>query len=456
MVGALASILLIRHLGQNNYGKYATAMAFSMLFCSFLDFGMSPALVRAASRDYKDAGWFYGTHLGIKLTIALLAYGGLALFGSIANYHPQTYTLILILGFASIARSFHSSFSAIMEARLRMVMVSIFTSLIPVTWFAAVLFLRARGEGVVSFGKANAAVFIGYGLVWFSVTLFLVKPKLHLKKAPEVLRKSAFFGLIFVFFFIYMQTGVVILSILKGETPAGIFAAAFKIVMLALAPLLLVSKAILPIMYKYGKSNREKLARLYSLVSRILITAGGGLFLVLFLFSSPIVHLIYGAKMAQASPVLAVLSLFVLVRFLTDFNGSTLLSLDRVKAYSFMRSKALLANIAACFLAIPFFGAGGAAVALVASDLILAYQTYHALAKEGIIKDPIFKIALRALPLALSTCCAWLLKQVIAWYFAAPTGIVILVAFSFAVRIIGKKDIHEFKKVFSTQETLQT
>ena len=79
VVSLVVVVRLATALGDSNYGRYTTLIAFSALVSVFADLGFNPLYTREAARNPKQLGDYLGTLLVLKVALAAIALVILAL-----------------------------------------------------------------------------------------------------------------------------------------------------------------------------------------------------------------------------------------------------------------------------------------------------------------------------------------------------------------------------------------
>lgn len=71
LVSLVVVIVLANALGDTNYGRYTTLIAYSALVSVIADLGFSPLYTREAARNQKELGDYLGTLVVVKLALAV-------------------------------------------------------------------------------------------------------------------------------------------------------------------------------------------------------------------------------------------------------------------------------------------------------------------------------------------------------------------------------------------------
>src|SRR5260370_34374644 len=78
LVSLVVVIVLANALGDSNYGRYTTLIAYSALVSVIADLGFSPLYTREAARNQKQLGDYLGTLLLVKIVLGVAAAGVIA------------------------------------------------------------------------------------------------------------------------------------------------------------------------------------------------------------------------------------------------------------------------------------------------------------------------------------------------------------------------------------------
>src|SRR6202030_4583282 len=73
LVSLVVVVVLANALGDSNYGRYTTLVAYSALVSVIADLGFSPLYTREAARHQKQLGDYLGTLLVVKIALGLAA-----------------------------------------------------------------------------------------------------------------------------------------------------------------------------------------------------------------------------------------------------------------------------------------------------------------------------------------------------------------------------------------------
>jgi polysaccharide transporter, PST family len=112
---------------------------------------------------------------------------------------------------------------------------------------------------------------------------------------------------------VYAASNTILLGIISGPLAAGLYGAAERLVRSGLAVMAPLCQAAYPIICSCRTEQTTKRNKLIKLVLSVSFVFGICAFLVLNLFSAPIITLLFGENFVAAAPILAVLSIMLLI-----------------------------------------------------------------------------------------------------------------------------------------------
>jgi len=181
------------------------------------------------------------------------------------------------------------------------------------------------------------------------------------------------FGLAGLFYLIYYQSDIILLKYMVGASAAGIYSVAFVVMSsVYLFPGVVYQKFLLPKLHRWAYHDRTHFHRVYRTGNLVMLGLGLIAMVLLLLLVPVVLPLLFGVEYQGAVVLLMILALAVPFRFVSISMGTTLLTGNNVTIKVKLMGYAAIFNI---FLNIPlisFFGALGAALSTVATEVLLA------------------------------------------------------------------------------------
>jgi O-antigen/teichoic acid export membrane protein len=181
-----------------------------------------------------------------------------------------------------------------------------------------------------------------------------------------LLKEGIILGGVTFLWLIYFRVDSLMLGIMRGDLEVGMYNIAYKI----MEGVFFIPGIIMIVSFpKLVKRERFK-----EVFAKLLFILGGvGLVasIILYLFSSSLIRLIYTQEFFGSITVLQILSLTILPVFLGHLTTQSLVALDLSRLYLLVAFVGALLNIFLNYLFIPPLGAVGAAWATVATETLI-------------------------------------------------------------------------------------
>jgi O-antigen/teichoic acid export membrane protein len=364
LAGLAVGIWVARYLGPQDLGRLAYCLAYVALFVPLAQAGLDRIAVRQlAIEDERDAGETMGCVFAVRLAAALAAAAAAIALFPLVSTDPVQQAMVWVMALGLLFLSC-DAFDF---------------------WFRSRLQMRAPVLGRnVGFALAALArvllILLGAGLFWFAaagvleaaaaaLALWLLyrrsrSPALVLRfsarRSLELARESGFAMAYGVVIIVQARIDQLMLAQLAGPAQLGQYSAALAIVegltFLPVAVLGAMSPLLARLRASEGEGYAQELLNLYRWAVVLFLPLG----LLLAVFSGTIVELLYGAAYAPAAPLLALLTLRLLLAFIGVARSAYVLN-EKLFALSFASAAAGAAlNVLLNLAWIPLWGAQGA------------------------------------------------------------------------------------------------
>jgi O-antigen/teichoic acid export membrane protein len=359
-------------LGADGLGQFVFAVTFAQIAGVFVDFGMQPILVREAVKG--NAWGLFQALAGLKVLLGGVV-GGLGLVVAIfvLGYRGRDAVSVAIAMSAIFALSYLGLLFALFRAEEEMVYEALFTFAHRLLYFAAALAALRAWETA----SAALAAYAGSGLLVALALRMLAARKYAQPDSSAVPIDRALLSQvapIFVIDFwtmIYFRVDALLLQRLRGYTEVGVYGAAYRLFEALIIVPSVLAVALFPRLVKDLHSpKRSRYLRVYFL-SFVLVGVAGAAGLSG--LSGPLLRLLYRgvddfAASARIFQWLLVAFMVVCVNYpLTQMAVAS----GRQKRYALGAVVAGLVNVALNLVAIPRWGAAGAAVVTIATEVAL-------------------------------------------------------------------------------------
>lgn len=430
-----ASVLLLRHLGVVDYGRYATVMSLIAIVTGLSEVGLTMVgqreyVLRTGNSTRRE---LTGNILGIQLALAPVSIALALLFAEVAGYGRTLVLGTLIAGTSLIFANAAVTLTIPLNAEIRLgavTSIEVGTQLLIAAGNALLVLLGAR---LLAF--FGVPLFAALGSAFLAATFLgprlLCWPRFSSSEWRSLLREAAPMGAAVIVSALYLRTLIVMSSLLTDGVQTGLFATSFRVVaLLAGIPALMVGSAF-PIMARAAFSDEARLRYVLQRLVEASLLVAGLLVVVVAVGAEPIVRILGGTAYTSAGPVLRIQVFALLGSFVSVVWTSALIAIRRQAALIVVNSIALISVVALGGALIPLYGAMGAAVASVAGEILLAFVSLGLLlrARPSLRPDPRFLTKL-AMAAGIASICAAIPSLPPLVTAAISAAVYILAAFS--------------------------
>jgi O-antigen/teichoic acid export membrane protein len=368
LLNLVVFVLVANLLGAEGLGQFAFAVAFAQVAGVFIDFGMHPILTREA---VKGKGWgLFRTFFWLKLLLSLGV--GLMALAAAGFLFDQRDLLGIALGLSAISGlSYLGLLFSLFRARQEMAYEALFTFLHRLVYLLLALLALAAWRTANSVLAAYAAS----SLLTATVVHAVVRRRYAEPGSRPVPLNRALLNqvgpllLIDFWTLIYFRVDTLLLRILKGYTEVGVYSAAYRLFEALIVVPSVLAIAFFPRLVKdVTLPSRGRNVRGYFASSVLVGVLGAG---VLYGLSGPILNLLYGSGNDFGASV-AIFQLLLVAFIIVCVNyplTQIAIASGRQKAYALGVVAAGLLNVGLNLVAIPRYGASGAAAVTIATEL---------------------------------------------------------------------------------------
>ncbi|MFC1598225.1 flippase, partial [Patescibacteria group bacterium] len=321
------------------------------------------------------------------------------------GYDHTTIILMAILGAAGLIFEFRKVMRGVFRVLLKLKFVALLEIingalyLLLTIWIIAVV--ADKDLGLLGIAHSRLWINVLIVLALFLYTLKFVRPRFAAKEIWPMIKESYVFTLYNMFFMLYFQINQIILSIMRDKTDVGIYSASAKLVAVFLFIPLMVFQVTMPIMYRYSQDNIEKYKRINHTIWRYLAAFGIPAGVGMWFLSSEIIQFVYGEQYLASILILQIMGWFLAIRFLGISQGNSMTTTDRQGLRAVIQIISVAINIALDIWLIAEYGAKGAAIATVITEITIASSYLWFSAR--FLKESIFRNFKSIIPIFLAT-----------------------------------------------------
>jgi O-antigen/teichoic acid export membrane protein len=374
-LSVVSAAILTRYLGVVRFGEYTTVISLVTVVSTVTDAGMSNLGTREyAMREGRDRDEHMRDLLGLRVVLTLIGLALAVLFAVLAGYSTALLVGTVAASLGTVALVFQHTLSIPLSARLRLGAMAALDLARQALTLVAIVVLVLVGAGVFPLLAVTLAVY----LLLLPVTAALIRGEisLRLELRPRqwisLLSLTVSFSLATAVGALYVYTAQIITSLAASAHQSGLFAAGFRVfIVAATVPGLLVSGA-LPLLARTARDDRERLAYAMQGIFEASLILGVAVAIGLLAGAQFVIEVVAGPKYAGADIVVQLLGIALSASFLVAGWGFELLSLNRYRALLLVNGVAFVVSCLLTLILASSDGARGASIAMLCGEVTLA------------------------------------------------------------------------------------
>ncbi len=371
----LIGMLCARYLGPSNYGLINYAASIVAFATPVMRLGFGGTLVHEYINNPKKEGQIAGTSIVLNIVSSFACIVGVTAFASVANF-GETDTIIVC-----ILYSFSLFFSALemIQYWFQYKLLSKYSSIVMLLSYLVVsaykIYLLAFSKSVYWFALSHS---VEYGCIAIILIIIYLKKgsqrfSFSFNLAKQMLSHSKHYIIADLMIIIIQNTDHIMITTMVDKKENGFYSAAITTVGVAQFVYTAIIDSYRPLIFQCKKESKEKyeknMSGLYSIVLYLCIAQS----IVFTLFAKLIIDILYGAQYHDAVILLQILVWYVAFSFMGSIRNVWILAEEKQKYVWRINLFGAITNVALNFALIPFFGAIGAAVASLITQIMMNF-----------------------------------------------------------------------------------
>ncbi len=387
IIGLASAPLLVRHLGEIEFGRYSTALAVIAMVAGLTEGGVTTVALRELSvtREPADRRRLMSDLLGLRLMLSTAGVGIAVVFAALAGYGQNLTLGVLLAGVGMILVLTQTLLAVVLQSQLRFGWAALIELARGIVAIGLIVVLVLADGGTVAF----LAVSIPAGIAALVLTVPLVRGQASLRPAfsprrwMPLMRDVLIIALAVAVYALYFRVTLLITSLVSTADETGYFAISFRLMEALIGiPVLLVGAAF-PIISRSARDDRERFEYATRRIYELSLFLGGLIALGLLLSAPFAIEVLVGRSDHPSVEVLQIQSAALAAGFVVAATAFPLLGMHRHRELLIANGASLLLATALALALAPSLGAVGAAIAAVAADFVLAGTLTAMLLRRG-------------------------------------------------------------------------
>ena len=450
VLGAVASVFLLRHLGVVEFGHYVTVMSLIAIVSGVTDAGLtvvgSRELAQRPIGPERDR--LVANILAVRLLLTPAGVLVAVAFAAVAGYGERLVWGTLLAGAGVVLVNAQASMTLPLTVELKNGLVTIAELVKQVVTVLGIVVLAIAGAALLPFFAVQ--ILVGVAVLAITPLLLgrrgLVRPRVDRDELGPLIRQAMPVAAAFVLGILYFRVLVIMTSLISSERETGLFATSFRILELLAGIPLLLAGVVLPVAAAAAATDQERLTYVLQRVTEAALLGAAALSVGVAIGAEPVIVLLGGEEYRGAGPILSVQAFALIGIFLSQAFTVGLLAARLQKEIAVTSALGLVSIFVFGLVLIPAADAAGAAAAGVAADALLAVFTLIALRRTGAGRAIDFAFVPKVLVAALAAAAVALIPAVPALALAALATLV-FAGVAYALGAVPSEIAHAFSGV---------
>jgi len=312
LISFVGFLYIARILGPENYGIYVTVGTFVGIFGIFILGGLSKVIIRESCQDTSSMRDVLENVIGIRNLFLLSAIAICIISSFFTGFELQIKLYIVLLSADIFQRGITNFLSTIYQVVEKMQYITIFNIISRLFFVSLSILFLSLGYGVLSLFLIH--IFVNYLtlLVNYKASDKFVSFKFFskVKFDSKILKPAVLFSLFSILTVFSTRIDLLMISLLGTSNDVGVYAVAYRVVMMGLMLRNVNATAFYPIFIKRfhrSKVNGRKLIK-YSLLLLMMMIVFS---LIFSLFCEDLITFFFGKEYRESGKILRILIFFL-------------------------------------------------------------------------------------------------------------------------------------------------
>lgn len=365
------SILTARYLGPGNYGTISYANAYVAFFTSLCTLGINSVIIKDFVEKPQEQGQTIGTALILRAFSSFLSAITIMCIVNVVDHDESTIIMVTALCSISLLFQVFDTFNYWFQSHYESKVTSIATFIAYAATALYRIVLLVLHKDVEWFAFATSVDYIVLGIFLFLSYKKYNGPKLSfsLEKAKSLIGSSYHYILSGMMVAVYGQTDKLMLKQMLDASSVGYYSLAATLNLMWVFVLQAIIDSMYPKIMRMHEQDKEEFEKknrqLYAIVIYVSIVVA----ICFVVFAPFIIKILYGDAYMPAVETLRIITWYTIFSYLGVARNAWIVCENKQKYLKYMYLSAALINIALNYIMIPIWGASGAALASLTTEV---------------------------------------------------------------------------------------
>lgn len=371
LISFVIGMFTVRYLGPSNYGVISYVASIVAFALPLMQMGLKNTIIKEFVQFPEKEGVILGTTILINVLSSIACMIGCVTFVMIVNAGEKE--TIIVCALYSLTLLFNAT--EMTQYWFQSKLLSKYPSMAALTAYAVValykVYLLVTQKNIIWFTLSNVIDYAIISIILIVIYLKIGGQKLSVdwKIGKELLSRSKYYIIPSMMVIVFQNTDRIMLKLLVGEEETGFYSAAltcigitsfvFSAIIDSARPIILQEKETDSIKYE------TRVMQLYSIITWLSLVQSIGMTV----FAKPLVSILYGSAYTKTADTLAVAVWYITFGHYGSIRNIWILAENKQRYLTTINVVGASANILLNLCLIPGFGAVGAAIASVITQL---------------------------------------------------------------------------------------
>lgn len=365
IISFFVGILTARYLGPSNYGIISYARAYVSLFLSFCTLGINSVIIKDFYDHPDEQGKAIGSTILLRAASSFLsAVMVVSIVGIVDHDEPTT---IIVAGLCSMALLFQifDTINYWFQSKYQSKITSIATLIayIIVSAYKVLLLIFQMDVRWFAFASSVDSIVIAILLLFAYKKYNGQKLEFSKYKSKSILSKSYHYILSSMMVAIYGQTDKLMLKQMLNASEVGYYSIATAICAMWVFVLQAIIDSMYPTILRLYEKDKKQFERKNKQLYAIVFYVSSTVSTAFVIFSGLAIRILYGEAYVPAEIPLKIVTWYTAFSYLGVARNAWIVCENKQKYLKYMYLGAVIINIALNSVFIPIWGASGAALA---------------------------------------------------------------------------------------------
>ncbi len=445
-IGFIAVTYLARVLGTNGFGIINIGLAVLSYLMVFATSGLTLLGTKKIISGADDPGLFAGNILLARFTLSVIVL--LVFITSVFLFMQpgEIFNVILIYSFFLLPSALLMEW--FFHGHQKMDIIAAGRTFGMIAYLLALMLLVKSPHDTLLTGAAwvlGGIINVLYLFLIFKKKNYSLKYSFNPSFFSRLIKESFSLSVASIITQSVIQFPVIYLGIVSSNSAAGVYSAAYKIIILILVVDRVFSALFFPKIVKYIHNRTENLDVTFNKILKIISGLGLSVLIIFLVLAEIVVETIFGIEFKEAVLIFMILLGSFYFTLLNSIFTYTLIAMNREKVYVFALTCGAVVFFAGIILLTNFFGVAGTAVSYVLFEST-SFIVMGAILKKNISIN-IFRIV--ALPVSFTIILKFTLFTFISLPFQTIIAICAGIPVIFYLAGIGVEEFRFVKRIFA-------